>query len=163
MMNGIYLLLGSNLGDRIAYLAEALTLLEQEAGELKAQSSLYETAAWGNTQQPAFLNQVLEISSSLSPTELLEKTQSIEARLGRVRHEHWGPRSLDLDLLYYSDTVLETPALSLPHPQLHLRRFTLVPLCEVAPLLVHPLLKKNNLQLLQECPDQLEVHLFLEE
>ena len=161
-MNGIYLLLGSNLGDRMMRLAEALMQLEKSAGKLKAQSSVYETAAWGNTDQAPFLNQVIELSSALSPRELLEKTQAIEKQLGRERSEHWGPRTLDLDILYYGDTILNSPELSLPHPRLHLRRFTLVPLCEIAPLWVHPVLKKNNLQLLEECPDALEVKILNE-
>lgn len=156
-MNGIYLLLGSNLGDRMAILADALMQLELTAGQLKAQSGLYETAAWGKQEQPSFLNQVVEISSAFPPHELLEKILEIEHKLGRVREEKWGPRTLDLDILYYNDNIINSPSLTLPHLQLHLRRFTLVPLCEIAPLWVHPILKKNNLQLLQECPDQLEV------
>ena len=159
MINGIYLLLGSNLGDRVAYMAEAIQRLEQIC-TLKAQSNLYETAAWGKEEQPSFLNQVVEISSSLSPQDLLLNLLSIEEALGRVRTEAWGPRTLDLDMLYYDQLILNTANLQLPHPQLHLRRFTLVPLCELAPLLVHPLLQKNNLQLLRECPDQLQVSIF---
>ena len=156
-MNGIYLILGSNLGDRMAILADALMQLELTAGQLKAQSGLYETAAWGKQNQTSFLNQVVEISSALPPHELLGKILDIELKLGRVREEKWGPRTLDLDILYYDDLIVSSPTLTLPHPQLHQRRFTLIPLCEIAPLWVHPVLKKNNLQLLQECPDQLEV------
>ncbi|EMR04809.1 Bifunctional folate synthesis protein [Cesiribacter andamanensis AMV16] len=158
-MSGIYLLLGSNLGDRMATLEKANSLLEQQLGPLCASSSLYETAAWGMENQADFLNQVVEIQSHLAPEALLKACLNIEAQLGRRRQQKWGPRTLDLDILYYGDLILNTPALTLPHPQLHLRRFTLVPLCELAPLLVHPLLQKNNLQLLEECPDALEVRL----
>lgn len=159
-MNGIYLLSGSNLGDRLYYLSEALSLLEQKAGAVKAQSSLYQTAAWGKEEQPPFLNQVVELATDLPPVVLMQELLAIEEQLGRQRTEAWGARTLDLDLLYYDDLVLNTPSLSLPHPRLHLRRFTLVPLCELAPLFMHPVLQKNNLQLLRECPDQLEVDIF---
>ncbi|AHM59591.1 2-amino-4-hydroxy-6-hydroxymethyldihydropteridine pyrophosphokinase [Flammeovirgaceae bacterium 311] len=159
-MNGIYLLLGSNLGNRMVWLEQALLAIEKKVGRLKAQSSLYETAAWGKEDQPAFLNQVVEISTKLSPQELITALLQIEQSLDRVREEAWAARTIDLDILYYGDQQFSTPALTIPHPRLHLRRFTLVPLCEIAPLLVHPLLKKNNLQLLGECPDQLEVTLF---
>ncbi len=159
-MNGIYLLLGSNLGDRLFYLAEALMQLEQKAGTVKAQSALYETAAWGKEAQAPFLNQVVEIETDLDPQGLMEQLLAIEENLGRQRKDQWEPRTIDLDILYYDDVVLTTAALTVPHPRLQLRRFTLVPLCEIAPLFVHPVLQKNNLQLLQECPDQLEVTLI---
>lgn len=160
-MNGIYLLSGSNLGDRLFYLSEALSLLEQRVGAVKAQSSLYETAAWGLEEQPPFLNQVIEMATDLSPAALMNELLAIEELLGRQRKELWGARTLDLDLLYYDDLIITTPVLSLPHLRLHLRRFTLVPLCEIAPLFVHPVLQKNNLQLLEECPDQLEVNIYV--
>ena len=160
-MNGIYLLLGSNLGERMAILAAAQTQLEQSVGLIKASSSLYETEAWGKTDQPPFLNQVLEIATELSATELLKELLNVEQKLGRKREEKWGPRTVDIDILYYGEQIINSLELSLPHPQLHLRRFTLVPLCEIAPLFVHPVFKKNNLQLLQECPDQLQVKVIV--
>nr|WP_224996562.1 2-amino-4-hydroxy-6-hydroxymethyldihydropteridine diphosphokinase [Cesiribacter sp. SM1] len=159
-MNGIYLLSGSNLGNRMAWLEQALTAIEKRVGKIKAQSSLYETAAWGKEDQPSFLNQVVEVSTELTPLELISTLLSIEKELERTREEAWAPRTLDLDILYYGNHVVSTPGLTLPHPRLHLRRFTLVPLCEIAPLFVHPVLKKNNLQLLAECPDQLQVNLL---
>lgn len=159
-MNGIYLLLGSNLGDRVAILAKALMQLEASAGQLKAQSSLYETAAWGKTDQAPFLNQVVEINTALSPEELLAQVLTIEKSLGRNREEKWAPRTIDIDILYYEHFIMNTPELTLPHPYLHERRFTLVPLAEIAPLFMHPLFKKNNLQLLEECPDQLQVSIY---
>lgn len=160
MTNGIYLLSGSNLGDRVVNMAKALALIEQKAGRVVAQSQLYETAAWGIEEQPAFLNQVMEITSSLSPHELLNTLLSIEIDMGRERRQKWGERLIDLDILYYADQVLEEKNLSIPHPHLQERRFTLVPLCELAPLLVHPVLGKNQQELLEECPDKLEVKVF---
>jgi 2-amino-4-hydroxy-6-hydroxymethyldihydropteridine diphosphokinase len=157
MTSGIYLLLGSNLGERMVWLEKAQTLIGQELGPIRAASSLYETAAWGMENQAPFLNQVVAIDSMLAPEDLLKKCLFIENKLGRERLQKWGPRTLDLDILYYDDLVLDTPGLRLPHPQLHLRRFTLAPLCEIAPLWEHPLLKKTNLQLLEECPDRLQV------
>lgn len=160
MTNGIYLLSGSNLGDRVANMARALEFIEQEVGRIIAQSQLYETAAWGIEAQPSFLNQVMEIASTLPPMELLNTLLSIEKMMGRERRHKWGERLIDLDLLYYADWILDEPALQIPHPHLQDRRFTLVPLCELAPLLVHPVLKKNQLELLEACPDQLEVRVF---
>jgi 2-amino-4-hydroxy-6-hydroxymethyldihydropteridine diphosphokinase len=160
MMNGIYLLSGSNLGNRMVWLEQALAAIEKNVGQIKAQSSLYETAAWGKEDQPPFLNQVVEISTELAPLELIYRLLSIEKDLERTREESWAPRTIDLDILYYGDQIFSTTELTIPHPRLHLRRFTLVPLCEIAPLFVHPVLKKNNLQLLEECPDQLQVSLL---
>ena len=160
MTNGIYLLSGSNSGDRVANLARALELVEQDAGLVKGLSQLYETAAWGIEQQPPFLNQVMEIASDLSPQALLQSLLNIERKMGRKRIQKWGERLIDLDILYYADVLVSEPNLHIPHPYIPERRFTLVPLCEIAPLLTHPVLKKSQLQLLEECPDQLEVRLF---
>lgn len=160
MTNGVYILSGSNLGERAANLARALEKIEKEAGSLLAQSQLYETAAWGLQEQPAFLNQVLEISTELEPEALLDCLLAIEKQLGRVRKQQWGERLIDLDILYYGDQVVDSPRLKVPHPYIPERRFTLVPLCELVPLLVHPVLGKNQLQLLKECPDKLEVRIF---
>lgn len=161
MTNGIYLLSGSNLGNRMASLARALELIEQEAGSIKAQSQLYETAPWGITDQPAFLNQVMELETKLAPEALLEKLLNIEKKMGRERKTKWGERLIDLDILYYGNQIIETANLKIPHPHIPERRFTLVPLCELAPLLPHPLTGKTQLQLLKECPDQLEVRTFV--
>lgn len=160
MTNGVYLLSGSNLGDRMANLARALELIEERTGKVLAQSQLYETAAWGIEKQPPFLNQVLEIGTSLTPPDLLQTLLEIEKKLGRQRIQKWGERLIDLDILYYGKTVIDEPELKVPHPHIPERRFTLIPLCELAPLLVHPVLKKNQLQLLKECPDRLEVKVF---
>lgn len=160
MINGVYILSGSNLGDRAATLARALEQIEKQAGIIRAQSQLYETAAWGIEEQPPFLNQVLEIGTNLGPEALLDCLLSIEKQLGRERKQKWGERLIDLDILYYGDLVEESPRLTVPHPYIPERRFTLVPLCELAPLLVHPVLGKTQLELLEECKDKLEVRVF---
>lgn len=160
MTNGVYLLSGSNLGDRMANMLRALEHIEQEAGEIVAQSRLYETAAWGIESQAAFLNQVIEIRTALAPRQLLERLLEIEKKMGRERKQKWGERLIDLDILYYTDQVINEPGMQIPHPHLQERRFTLVPLCELVPLLSHPVLGKTQQQLLAECPDPLEVEVY---
>lgn len=133
----VYLGLGSNLGDRAAWLrraVEALTAL----GESKVEriSHLYETRPWGLIHQPDFYNLALRLTTTLSAVELLRRTQAIERRLGRVRTVRWGPRTVDIDLLVYDDLTVETPELTLPHPRMLERAFVLVPLAEIAPDLV---------------------------
>jgi 2-amino-4-hydroxy-6-hydroxymethyldihydropteridine diphosphokinase len=156
----IYLLLGSNLGDRQALMQSACTLIGERIGQVTQASSLYETAPWGGIEQPSFLNQVLEVTTSLAPEEVLRLILDIEHELGRVRYERWGARHLDVDLLYYGPLHMDTARLTVPHPRLHERRFTLVPLAEIAPDFVHPVLNKTNKELLEACPDQEEVSLF---
>lgn len=153
----VYLLLGANLGDRAATLQRALEAIRVEVGPLLHQSALYETAAWGLTDQPAYLNQVLSVLTVLSPDEVLVRTSAIEQRLGRVRHEKWGSRVIDIDILYVDSLIIQTESLTVPHPFLHQRRFTLVPLVEIAPDYVHPVLQKTNQELLAICPDAGEV------
>lgn len=141
-------------------LSEAATLLEGRIGAIVQQSGLYETAPWGVTDQPAFLNQVLAIDTDLGPKAVLAQTQAIEKQLGRVRQEKWGARVIDIDILYYSQLILQTDTLTIPHPYLHQRRFTLVPLAEIAPDFVHPVLQKTTLELLAEVNDEGEVMLY---
>jgi len=161
MNQGIFLLLGSNEGDRARNLAVAAESIEKDAGIILSRSSLYQSAAWGLEQQPDFYNQVLEIASPLSPETLLRKTQEIEHAMGRVRIERWGPRLIDIDLLFYGNQIRNTPALTLPHPGIPERRFTLVPLAEIAPNLVHPVLMKTVATLLKECEDKLRVEVVI--
>ncbi|AQG81281.1 2-amino-4-hydroxy-6-hydroxymethyldihydropteridine diphosphokinase [Spirosoma montaniterrae] len=158
----VTLLLGANLGNRVATLRRAAELLAERVGPVMAQSGLYETAPWGVLDQPAFLNQVLVLETSLEPEAVLDQTQYIERELGRVRLEKWGARTIDIDLLYYGQQVIQTERLTVPHPYLHQRRFTLVPLAEVAPAFVHPVLGKTNAELLAECTDAGEVMPFNE-
>jgi 2-amino-4-hydroxy-6-hydroxymethyldihydropteridine diphosphokinase len=156
-MNTAYLLIGGNLGDRAAYLAEAVTQISARCGRVTNTSSLYETAAWGNTNQPAFYNQAICVETILEPETLLERLLTIEIEMGRVREEKYGPRTIDLDILMIDDKVLDTPTLTIPHPQLQNRRFALLPLVEIAPELHHPVLEKTIHELLLNCPDTLDV------
>lgn len=156
----IYLLLGANLGDRVATLRRAVDLIAERVGPTFSQSNLYETAPWGLTDQPTYLNQVVCVETDLEPEKVLSQTQTIEQELGRVRSKKWGARIIDIDVLYYDQRILQTATLTIPHPYLHLRRFTLVPLVEIAPDFVHPVLEKTTLELLTECPDKSEVTIF---
>ena len=153
----IYLLLGTNLGDRADNLRRATQRIQEAVGLLVEASSCYETAAWGVTEQPAFYNQVVRIETALGHEALLRTLQQIEQQLGKVKVGHWRERLIDLDILYYGNRLVRTPWLTLPHPQLHHRRFTLVPLSELAPQFVHPVLGKTQQELLAACPDPLAV------
>ena len=148
-----YLSLGSNLGDRLRLIQEAVAALTVEAGPVTALSSLYETEPLGFSSPHRFLNVALALETTLSPETLLAVTQHIERDLGRTHKSvdgRYADRTIDIDLLFVGDAVLDTPALTLPHPRLHLRRFVLEPLCEIAPDLCHPLLRKSVSQLLAE-------------
>jgi len=152
MEGGIYLLLGSNLGDRLRNLSDAAGRI----GSVLKRSSVYKTAAWGNTQQPDFFNQAIEVKSELSPHRLLESLQRIEKDMGRLRIEKWGPRIIDIDILFYKDTIVTSGDLTITHPELQNRRFALEPLAEITNV-IHPVLKKTVSQLLRECKDTLAV------
>lgn len=161
-MNRLFLLLGSNEGDRAQWFRLAEEELSTHVGGIVQASSLYETAAWGKTDQPDFLNKVLVLETELCAEEILQQTRSIEERLHRQRSEKWGQRTLDIDILFYNDLILDTPELKIPHPFLHQRRFTLMPLNEVAPLFVHPVFNSTVAALLDECPDDLPVRKIAE-
>ena len=156
-MNEIYLLLGSNVGMKREWMNKALALLKENCGVVLQLSSVYKTAAWGITDQESFLNQVVQMNTSLSATDLLTKILDIENHLGRKREMKWGPRIIDIDILLYDDLVMNTPTLVIPQPYMQDRRFTLAPLAEIAPHLVHPVFKLNINALLAQCPDKLEV------
>ena len=156
-MTGIYLLLGSNLGDKRHYLMQARNQIEEHLGSLVKQSSLYQTEAWGMHSSPAFLNQVLLIDSKKAPLVLLNEILKIEASLERIRQSEYANRTIDIDILYYHDLIINHPELTIPHPRISQRRFVLVPLAEIAPEVVHPVLQATNLQLLNHCTDPLTV------
>ena len=156
-MSTVYLSLGSNEGDRVGWIEKALSLLDTDAGSITGRSGFYQTAAWGKTDQPDFLNICAELQTDLGASELLATIRSIESRLGRQRTLKWGPRTLDIDILFYDNAIVDRPDLQVPHPHLHERRFVLLPLADIAPGTLHPILKKTVRVLLADCTDPLEV------
>ncbi len=157
-MNELYLGLGSNEGNRAANLALVLRLLRRRVGLVVKESIIYETAAWGKTDQPNYYNQIVVVKTTLSALDAFRECQIIEQKMGRVRQEKWGARVIDVDLLYYNDLVLESEELILPHALLTKRNFVLQPLSEIAPQKEHPVLGKNTLELLEECTDTAAVN-----
>ena len=152
-----YILTGGNLGDRHANLALAADLIDHKCGRILRRSSLYETAAWGIEAQPEFLNQVLEVETSLDPEALLNMLLEIEREMGRIRGEKFGPRIIDLDILLYSDLIIQTNDLEIPHPRMAERRFVLEPLNELIGLRIHPATGLSIRDMLLACTDPLEV------
>ena len=146
----IYLALGSNLEDRLANLKQAIVSLPPQM-VVKAKSRVYETPPWGYADQPMFLNQVLQAKTYLDPEPLLRHIKRLEVALGRKTGFRNGPRLIDIDILFYDDLVLETPALTLPHPHLHERGFVLLPMMDIAPDLVHPVKQKSIREMVAFC------------
>lgn len=156
MMETCHVLFGSNMGDKNQIFAQACLFINNRCGHIVRISAPYESEPWGFEADEWFLNRVIVLETGLYPEHLLSELLEIERELGRVRHpEHSGytSRTADLDLLYYGDRIINTTALTVPHPRLHLRRFALLPLCEVAPDFVHPVLQMTQTELLQQCPD----------
>ena len=156
-MSTAHLLIGGNLGNRKDNLQKAVKLIDEQCGSVIKLSSVYETEAWGITDQPLFLNQALEISTSLNARQLMRKILKIETDMGRIRNEKLGPRIIDIDILLFENEIHDLHFLKIPHPEMQNRRFVLTPLAEINPELQHPILKKTIAQLLEECPDNLEV------
>ncbi len=156
-MSTAYILLGSNQNHPLLQLELALNGIDDFISPITKASSIYKTAAWGNTQQPAFYNQVIEVACHQKPMELLEQLLLLESQMGRIRQTKWEPRIIDLDILFFDKIISNQPRLSLPHPHLHERMFTLVPLNEIAPQLIHPKLGLSINDLLHLCTDPLKV------
>jgi 2-amino-4-hydroxy-6-hydroxymethyldihydropteridine diphosphokinase len=160
-MNISYLLIGGNQGDRLARLAEAKDWIAKAGGQILLASSLYETGAWGKRDQPDFLNQALKVDTPQDAPAWLLTLLGIEERMGRRRAEKYGPRIIDIDILFFNNSIIREPGLSIPHPEIQHRRFALTPLEEIAPFLIHPVLHKTIRQLLAECTDPLAVKQFV--
>lgn len=149
MKNDLYLGIGSNIGDKLGNIERAIKELTSLI-EVKKCSSIYETSPWGYKKQDKFLNCIVYGKTKLSGFELLKEINSIEKKLGRERGKKFGPRIIDIDILFYGEEIINTPKLIIPHPLLHLRKFVLVPMVEINPDFVHPVLKKSIKELLQE-------------
>ena len=149
--------LGSNQGERKLQLARAIQMIEESIGPIWASSSYYETKAWGMTDQPDFINVAVEVEQYKTPMQLLNVVNEIEDRIGRVRKEKWGPRLIDIDIIFMEDIVMDTDRLTIPHKWMKNRNFVLYPLHEIAPNFVHPVLNKSVKELLEECEDSTEI------
>lgn len=153
-MAKVVLLTGSNLGNKIEFLNESKTMLSGCVGVLKTESSFYKSAPWGFNSNNFFINQVLVYETELSPHNVLREINSIEKELGRVRSgKGYSDRVVDIDILFYDDVIMDTDDLTIPHPRLHKRRFTLEPLNEILPEYIHPLLNKSFGDLIKDCDD----------
>jgi 2-amino-4-hydroxy-6-hydroxymethyldihydropteridine diphosphokinase len=158
-----YLSLGSNRGNRLQFLKQAIKGIEEsDTISIKKISPVYETQPVGIENQDWFLNLAVEVQTSLDSPSLLKFLLAIEERMGRTRELKWGTRNIDLDILLFDDQIVNTDQLDIPHPQMHLRRFVLVPLSEIAPEASHPVFKKTIKQLLKTCEDNSTVKLYLE-
>lgn len=156
-MNKAYLLIGGNEGDRFLHMQQARANIEHICGVIEQVSSVYQTAAWGKTDQAYFLNQALLLTTAFGPQALLHLILSIEEKMGRKRTVKNAPRIIDIDILFYNQEIISAPDISIPHPRMAERRFVLEPLNEIAPGFIHPLLGKSVQQLLRECTDTLAV------
>lgn len=152
--------LGSNQGNRLAYLSEACRLIQNRIGNITAKSHVYETEPWGLKEQHYFLNIALRVQSTLSVGKLFETCKKIEMEIGREKKQHLGPRNIDIDLIFYENIIVNEPELVVPHKEMSNRNFVLIPVLEIAGDWVHPILKKTVDELYDECDDDGEVVLF---
>jgi 2-amino-4-hydroxy-6-hydroxymethyldihydropteridine diphosphokinase len=161
MKNYIYhLIIGSNLGDREGLLMQAKNLIDAEIGNIKGESLIYETQPWGHEDQPWFLNQVLKVSTPIKPTTVIRQIKEIETRAGRLPGEKWHARHIDIDILLCDDLIIQEDDLAIPHPLLATRNFVLVPLMELSPEIMHPVLEKTIEDLYLDSRDTGEVYIF---
>jgi 2-amino-4-hydroxy-6-hydroxymethyldihydropteridine diphosphokinase len=156
-MNDVILLIGGNQGNRLLYLNEAIQEIKKRIGVIELRSHIYETAPWGIQEQPPFYNQVLGVQTNLSPKEVMSEILSIEEQMGRKRMEKNGPRIIDIDILYFGDTIIQEEQLEIPHPRIAERRFVLTPLAELYPEWIDPVRKITITEMLDQCKDSLSV------
>ncbi len=159
-MNHYYLLLGSNLGDSIQIIRNTLEKISKDLGTISVQSSFYETQPWGKTDQPNFINMAIALDSQLTPEQLFEKLKNMEVEAGRIPSEKWGPRALDIDILYAGDTIIESDNLIIPHKGIYERNFVLIPLMEIAGEFEDPVKKITIDDIYDQCNDTSEVFLI---
>ena len=160
-MEKCYILFGSNQGEKTAIFEQACLYINNRCGKITALSAAYESEPWGFDSDEWFLNRLIELRTELQPDELMNELLHIENELGRVRHPDvngYTSRTADLDILYYGNQVVNTERVVAPHPRLHLRRFALMPLCELIPDFVHPIFQLTQSELLELCPDKSTVN-----
>ncbi|MEN2283553.1 2-amino-4-hydroxy-6-hydroxymethyldihydropteridine diphosphokinase [Algoriphagus sp. SE2] len=156
MESTVTLVLGGNRGNREVLLKTAVNRITDK-NKLLLESSIYETEAWGGIAKGLFLNQVIQVYTSFDPFTFLKFIQKVEMELGRKRNEHWGDRTMDIDILFWNDSVLDTPDLRIPHPLISQRKFVLIPLEEILPEFIHPTINQSIKELLKNCEDKSEV------
>ena len=160
-MNNVFLGIGTNAGNREENLKSAVNGINERIGTVIKSSSVYETEPWGFMTDDQFLNMVVKVETELSPSSLLPEINKIETLLGRIRNEkQYASRIIDIDILFYESLIIDESSLKIPHPLMHKRRFVLVPLCEIAPEMIHPVLKMSCTSLLESCKDESKVKLF---
>jgi 2-amino-4-hydroxy-6-hydroxymethyldihydropteridine diphosphokinase len=159
-VNTAFLHLGSNEGNRLEMIDKATAMIEGQIGKLLIKSSLYETEAWGMKDQPDFINQAVKIDTPHTSLETLQLCKKIEHELGSMKKEKWGQRSIDIDLLFWNESIISDENISLPHPQIENRNFVLIPLMEIAGEFIHPVLNKSIEEIFDECEDDCEVLLY---
>ena len=159
-MNDVYLCLGGNIGNCVSAFTEAKTLINAKIGSIIKSSGIYRTQAWGMDNAPDFYNQVIEVKTSLFAQDVMNNLLEIEKQMGRERNieaNSYQNRVIDLDILFFNAEIIQTETVEIPHPRMHLRNFVLIPLKEIAPNLIHPILKKNISELLDVCIDKNEI------
>jgi 2-amino-4-hydroxy-6-hydroxymethyldihydropteridine diphosphokinase len=155
--SNVFLLLGTNLGDRLENLTRARAAIAKRIGKITRSSSIYQTAPWGAANQPDFFNQVVVAETEIGARDVLHRILDIENELGRIREKKWGSRLIDIDILFYDQQIIQSENLTIPHPGIPSRRFTLIPLVEIDEQFIHPALRKDMRTLLRECADNLSV------
>jgi len=152
-----HLHLGSNQGDKKVQIARAIQMIEESIGPIISSSAMYLTVAWGKTDQDEFVNIALEVEHYMTPNQLLDTVNKIEDQLGRKRIEKWGPRIIDIDIIFIEDVIIKTGKLTIPHGLMHKRNFVLYPMVEIAPDFIHPVLNESVSNLLEDCEDETKV------